>query len=77
MEKKLWLQACWDASAWLRDQQEGAVPDNILNLGMASNYWDVRGVIFRQRPRSSAGHANDQTQIVRWSLARSNKDRLV
>ena len=40
-EEKLWLQACWDACAWLRDQQEGAVPENILNLGMASTYWDV------------------------------------
>lgn len=39
--EKLWLQACWDACTWLRDQQEGTVPENILNLGMASTYWDV------------------------------------
>jgi hypothetical protein len=40
-EEKLWLQACWDSCAWLRGQPEGVVPENILNLGMASNYWDV------------------------------------
>jgi hypothetical protein len=39
--EKLWLQACWDACAWLRDRQEGAVPENILNLGKASAYWQV------------------------------------
>lgn len=39
--EKLWLQACWQACAWLRDQQEGAVPANVLNLGMASTYWQV------------------------------------